>query len=135
MYTHTLHAVITMDTNVLTPEMKTEVTIFSIIVGLSILVVCVVPCVLFALLSKYFQSQSLRRRVSSCPVYSSLVICCKIQCTVIDIFSHYVYMCANIIYIHVHILDICVIVVKLFVKSTCFPLCSLVHCGLCCQLA
>ena len=52
-----------MDTNTLTAEMKTEVTMYSIIVGLSILVLCVAPCVLFALLSKCFQSQSPRRKV------------------------------------------------------------------------
>ncbi len=53
-----------MDTNTLTNQMRTEVTMYSIVVGLSILVLCVAPCVLFALLSKCFQSQSPRRRVS-----------------------------------------------------------------------
>ena len=40
-----------------------DVTKYSILVGFLLIIVFVVPCVAFALLSKYFQKQPLKRKV------------------------------------------------------------------------
>ena len=49
-----------------TEDVSDEVRKYSILVGFLLIVVFVVPCVGFALLSKYCQKQTRKRRVSQC---------------------------------------------------------------------
>ena len=68
-----------------TVDVRVEVTRYSVLVGFVLIIVFVVPCVLFALLSKFFQSPDPDRRNVRSSLSLSLSLSCVCVCVCVCI--------------------------------------------------
>ena len=68
------------------PDVSGDVSKYSVLVGFILVVVFVVPCVMFALLAKFFQSPDNERR-RSVSVYQLVCVC--VQCVHVCVYNVY----------------------------------------------